>query len=1525
MEKVGRNYQNALLVAVCALLIALSAVAYAQSAAEKALLSKAQSLAANGHLDMAVQTWQQALLADGNNQEALSGIARAYMQLGKTEEAKKYLDRLRAAGGSTAEIAKIQAMPHVEPPSVRISQAEQLAQQGRFAEAMRIYRDVFGENPPAGNYALAYYDTEAAIPADRPHAIAGLRRLAKQFPADSGYALTLGRVLTYDPKTRAEGMAILRQYESVPAAQSALKQAEAWNAKPPAALTDQTGAAKQPSPRPVSSPEASAFRALNAGRLDEAKQQFQLLLDKQPRNPGALSGMGYVYMKKQDFASAADYFERARAAGARGLDDSLNTARFWLKMAEAGEELAAGNAQPAAAGYRGALSLKPTSAEALEGLGGALAQAGEYIEAADAFERAVHVDPPSASAWRGLFLAQSSAGNVQAALDVNDRMPKVVRTHLATDPEYLRTLAQDNLTVGRKAEADRVIAQALALPFPNEGRDLPVEKQLQYAALLMMAKKYGPAIRLYQQVVAQEPENAGAWRALIAAQHQLTENDEALATVARMPQTLLDKEQNDPSFLLLLGSVYQSRHELDRAQKYLERAISIDPALPGAALQLADIYTAQGNAQRAYPIYRRELERSPEDLQAWRGVLNTLHQLNRDREGLRQIASMPESVRLRLEQDPAYLQTLASIQMSIGQPQAALRTFSELSRIYAEQNLDEPVDVQIQHGWALLKAGDDQKLYALVSNLYNAPDITKDQQADFDRLLVSWSTQQANVALAAGDQRRALAILAAAAQAFPGNLDVYNALAGVYLKAGQPKQAVAIYAALDMSNATLLQYQAAIGSALAAGDMNRAQEWIEIALNRYKGEPAILKLAAQYEQARGNNGSAAAYLQAALNAMGPAPIGGAPLSQPTAPSSGPSPTQQLMQLLAPHGRTARMNEPDSTDIDKRVDVSWQGAPTSDVPTLGDYAQVEREPVDSAWNRSVQRRASTLADYAQPDQQDQTDQGPSIADTHRGSQIVRARATVWPDDSQTAPTEQRSSTLFLEPPSVPRERDSVSSPVESMWPASARTPASQPSPQTQSQYGTFHREDSYVNDLNPAGRLQSAVREMNGQSEIVQSLPQDNTVAPPVPALQGNTFMNAPAGVERSGSAVLPPLSKPAHIVRPKTDREQIEEQLAILLGASSPWLGGSSGVDYRSGQPGYDRLAIFSGQIEASGTIGHDLRTTAIARPVLLDAGQPVASTTFRQGTLPADAVPDVQTAAGIGGEFQLRTSSFGASIGYTPHGFLVENVTGGLYVHPPSSHFTLSFGRDPIVDTQLSYAGLRDLGSKSATYPGNVWGGVITNAGEVQLAFGDNRAGWYIQGGGQYITGRHVEDNQRFDGDAGAYWAVWHRSEYGNLTLGMNFFGMHYDHNLRYFTYGQGGYFSPAAYMLAGIPFTFNGHYGPRFHYRVVGSLGAQAFQEDSSPYFPLDPAIQAANNNPHYPEQTSVGGNYSFDAEGAYAIAEHWYVGGYLNFNNARDYASEKAGFYVRYLIRPQPMLEELGPTGIFPIQGLRPLRVP
>jgi hypothetical protein len=272
---------------------------------------------------------------------------------------------------------------------------------------------------------------------------------------------------------------------------------------------------------------------------------------------------------------------------------------------------------------------------------------------------------------------------------------------------------------------------------------------------------------------------------------------------------------------------------------------------------------------------------------------------------------------------------------------------------------------------------------------------------------------------------------------------------------------------------------------------------------------------------------------------------------------------------------------------------------------------------------------------------------------------------------------------------------------------------------------------------------------------------------------------------------------------------------------------------------------------------------------------------------------------------------------------------------------------RDPIKDSQLSYAGLRDPQYTSEGSEGPIWGGVVANSGNIQIARGGAEAGIYMGAGGQYITGYNVENNFRFDASGGAYWRLKTVPEYGNLSIGTNFFAMRYSHNEDAFTWGMGGYFSPQAYFLANIPFTWTGHYLTRWHYNIVGSLGVQAFSEDTTPLYPninssvsfekgLENTISYAPNGssgPIYgdlslPARTSVGPNYDIRVQSAYQINSHWFAGGFLSANNSRNFASVSAGFYVRFLFREQPSTVA-GPTGLFPVfppnDGLRPFTVP
>jgi tetratricopeptide (TPR) repeat protein len=1735
MEKLKRRKTHALLIqsvllaGVSPALLVHPAVAQSSGSAIRTLLDRAKYLEDHGHPDIAAQAWQQVLLSDPQNREALAGLAKADMQLGRTQDARGYLDRLKALGGDNAEVQAIESMPVVQSRDSRLDAAVRAARAGDYAGAVRIYQQVFGDNPPPGNWALAYYDTEAALPDRRQDAIDGLRRLAAQFPAESRYSITLGRILTYDPKTRPQGIALLSKYSESQQAQTALQQAERWSAAqqtaqqpvPQIAVTGGKAAPARAGAPAGDSHDALGYRALNSGRLDVAEREFRASLALSPKSPQALSGLGYVRMKQHQFAEAESYLDQAKAAGAsgKGFDEALGLAHFWTTMNKAADEQKAGQLPAALADFRQAQQMRPGSAEAAAGAAGVLMQQGDPAAAEvlyqDAVHDAPHGSPSETEAWRGLVMAEADS-DPQAALQASARMPAALANSLQADPAYLGALYRAALAAGDKARAAQLLSQVLALPFPNHGRDLPIGRQMEYANLLSAAQKYNAALSLYRQVVAQDPQNEDAWRAIIATEHSMGNDEEALALVQQIPAATLQTMEGRSDFLALIGSVYSGLGQTARAQQFLERALSMAGAQTGAGqtgvmLQLAGIDAQRGDLDHAYALYSRVLAQTPSNRDAWTGMVNTLHLAHRDREALQKVASMDEDTRLRLDGDPNFLQVLASAQAGAGSPRLAMATLRQLQTMYTEQGRAVPAAAEIQYAWLLNAAGDDRALYPLVQTLAARPDMTPTEQTNFRAMVAAWTLRRGNADMSSGHQARGLRLLEAAHQTFPENTDVSSSLAGAYLQAGQPRQALALYESTGMQHATLAQYRGAIAAALAAGDTRDAANWLETALPVYGTDPNLLRMAAQYEQARGDSRKAAAYYRAALQMMGSGagqtnggamngattapdaggtllellapenaapsrggnggsqlygqPAGGAytpeDMLQNSQPAAAPAPAQQTLgDLLGPDagaepaplpvgsgnggGEMAADSQgldsaplPEGSDRNLIQDTPQESAqesagmapqnfgeadgagggtqgmaernldaPNLDPPATGNgsgaeeramdaprilyprrtatppgsdaaadvddlqfsAAGVVQEPVAVAARREEPRYRETPSNELPPlDGPSGRGSGNGVsgdgvsggaeqaAASLTGSASGPAAASVSSQaepelaDADAAPQPENDAvpTTFA-PVSVP-ENDGA--PVLRTVAAGLgqTSDGSDAATQLESAAGALHRQ-AQTDRGAASGRVQAlppldapgrsragAVGE--AQDPSLMSVPVEGSVAAPEQnsgtvfsqsSRSAGLFVDEPAAPQPASSdfvANLPPLVGPyqSSYKAPLTPRNQVEEQLELIESGQSGWLGGTSSINHRSGQAGLDQLSAYSAEIESSAMLGPDARLSVITEPVLLDAGTATGTSTLRQGTLAATATPAAQTASGIGGQLQLRTANFGASLGYTPYNFLISNVTGAVVVHPASGHFTLSLSRQPVEDTQLSYAGLRDAGSEGPLYSGNVWGGVISDAGELQIASGNAVQGWYVQGGGQYLTGYHVPDNKRFDGDAGAYWKVWQNAEYGSVTVGANFFGMHYDKNLRYFTYGQGGYFSPSAYLLGNVPVTVNGHYGARTHYQVVGSLGVQAFSEDSTAYFPLDLATQIAQGNLYYPGQTSVGGNYDLQAQVAYAITDHWFVGAYLDANNSRDYVSTQGGFSVHYMFRPQPSLGDRGPTGLFPVGGVRPLKVP
>ena len=163
---------------------------------------------------MAAQEWQQVLLSDPNNAEAMAGLAKDLKLMG-SDKAGEALDRLRSAHPNDPNIARIEAMPSTVVASGQLRQAGELAQQGRLDDAMRIYRQLYGDHPPDGDIALAYYKTLYGTSTGKAEAIAGMRALADRNPGDARYAVNwaLCSPMTSTPAPKA--FASLRRIQPI--------------------------------------------------------------------------------------------------------------------------------------------------------------------------------------------------------------------------------------------------------------------------------------------------------------------------------------------------------------------------------------------------------------------------------------------------------------------------------------------------------------------------------------------------------------------------------------------------------------------------------------------------------------------------------------------------------------------------------------------------------------------------------------------------------------------------------------------------------------------------------------------------------------------------------------------------------------------------------------------------------------------------------------------------------------------------------------------------------------------------------------------------------------------------------------------------------------------------------------------------------------------------------------------------------------------------------------------------------------
>jgi tetratricopeptide (TPR) repeat protein len=1300
----------------------------------------------------------------------------------------------------------------------------------------------------------------------------------------------------------------------------------------------------------VLSPEEAAYQSLHTNRIAEAESRFRAILKRQPNDASALAGMGYVRLQQQNYTAAIGFLERAKQKrpGDQAVTEALETARFRFIVSEGNRSLAAGDAATAEKRFRSALELRRDSPEALAGLGETLLARNDAAAAVPMFERAIAAQPAMQSGWRGLVFAATASGNAQAAISADERMPDAVHTALHADPGYLQALASSQLLAGRGGDAQGSLDTALRVSTDDASKR-SIETQL--GGVLLVRNEPQRAAEVYRQLTTSDAGNIAAWQGLIQAQHAIGQNDEALATAERMPAPVREQATRQPGFAVALAQVYRAEKRLDIAQDLLQRGAK-QPSSAGdrthtaLVLELASVDIESGQPQLAYPLYLQVLREQPERADAWAGLLATLHLTGHDREAIEQAGLIPPGVRAQLAHSPAYLETMGAAYAATGRPeQAAQLARSEVSgsRI---SSATAPADVAIENAWLLYTSGNDTALYPELMTLGGRSDLNEMQRKSVQTIWADWALRQANHSADTGGTAHALAILNAASEEFAANAEVQRALAPGFVRAGDAQRADAIFKAQNMASASAADYQTAISAAMAANDAHSADTWLRSALAKYPSDPQILLLKGRYEQARGDTKQAQQYYEQSLKAMPPAPRAG---SEAPLPSASLASGQRLAALLAPAGmelNTAVTAAPSSVPSPPQPSPAQTAAKAEGYNPFTPYIAPSR-PTPAPNITSATGKAEVpvqLGNNAAPPVQQPTEMT-DVLPTARYVPNTRRPASLASDPNAAAAEAERVRRQRAEEAS---RRGQVHTQPEQAANAGPLVPqpAAKPSesrevPDTGAQQYPQPRTPPSPARRN-AGRLASAAETANTSAPAVAPAAVPPPIAAPAPVTPppapSPVFLPAPEPQVATGT-VVPGLLAAQAPIGTATPRQQAQTALTAIDGSYSGFAGGMGFGRFRNGTAGLDRLVDIETPIEASLVAARTVRITAVAQPVFLNSGvlggNSVAPLTVPYlGRMPSNStvVPPQQFSNGVGGELQLATRYFGVAAGYTPYQFLVHNITGRIQLTPLGEHLMFYGERQPVKDTQLSYAGLRDPGVSATAGP--VWGGVAATGGGLHVAGGSPTSSVGLTAEAGVVTGRHVQKNTFLRGSAEGQFRIKSWKNGGSLALGGLFEGMHYQRNQYGLSYGQGGYFSPAYYFGGAVPVRIRGGGDTNFHYDVEASGGVRTFRQDAAALFPLDAGLQGSFVScgagapsytcGYYPQVVSTGFEYAVRGEFSYRFRERWYAGGFVRSTNRNNYQDVAAGFSLRYTFRRQASAEGR-PTGLFVTEGIRPLQIP
>ncbi len=252
--------------------------------------------------------------------------------------------------------------------------------------------------------------------------------------------------------------------------------------------------------------------------------------------------------------------------------------------------------------FAAALKINPLAVNALVGNAELFFRSGRYSEAQSRFEAAANADPESMVAKVGIAKTFISLERMREAKD----MLKKLREASPAEPLVALWLGRAEEVLGNKKEAEANYLEAIK----NGGaRPAAVDAYVALVRLLSSIGRTEDANTRLAEAAKKFPDLPALHRARGELALQLGRYEEARTEL----EAALAKSDD-------LGTLYHLGVTLRRMRRYadatatFDKVAAVDPDYPGLALERGVISQETGQSERALELYRKALEKAPNDV-----------------------------------------------------------------------------------------------------------------------------------------------------------------------------------------------------------------------------------------------------------------------------------------------------------------------------------------------------------------------------------------------------------------------------------------------------------------------------------------------------------------------------------------------------------------------------------------------------------------------------------------------------------------------------------------------------------------------------------------------------------------------------------------------------------------------------------------------------------------------------------------------------------------------------------------------